>query len=89
MDLLAFGFLDPSLVICGCHLVPAFNNGHTTELLTASPSADWPPDETDDWRAFFVNMFMFQSIYIMNLLLTERSVDMWIGICICATREEA
>ena len=66
-DPLAFGFLDPSLVIHGCHLVPAFNDGYTTELLTALPSAGWLPDKTDDWRAFFVNMFMFQLVYIMNL----------------------
>ena len=29
----AFGFLDPSLVIHGCHLIPAFVDGHTDHLL--------------------------------------------------------
>jgi hypothetical protein len=32
-DDMAFGFLDPSLVIRGCHLVPSFADGCTTKLL--------------------------------------------------------
>ena len=28
-----FGFLDPSLVLRGCHLIPAFSDGRTSELL--------------------------------------------------------
>ena len=28
----AFGFLDPSLVIRGCHLIPSFSNGRTNNL---------------------------------------------------------
>lgn len=53
----AFGFLDPSLVIRGCHLVPAFASGRTSELLeTQSPSAARPLGETDDWSNFYVIM---------------------------------
>jgi hypothetical protein len=35
MDDLAFSFkfLDPSLMLCGCHLIPAFINGRTMALL--------------------------------------------------------
>lgn len=55
-DPLAFGFLDPSLVLRGCHLIPAFNDGRTPNLLRALVTAGRPPDETDDWVAFFVNM---------------------------------
>ncbi len=33
-DEFAFGFLGPSLVLRGCHLIPAFEDGRTTELLT-------------------------------------------------------
>ncbi|KAJ3751537.1 hypothetical protein DFH05DRAFT_1385694, partial [Lentinula detonsa] len=29
----AFGFLDPALVICTCHLIPDFVTGWTLELL--------------------------------------------------------
>jgi len=47
-----FGFLDPSLVIRACHLVPAFADGRTTELLTTKVSLGRPVGETDDWSAF-------------------------------------
>lgn len=54
----AFGFLDPSLVLRGCHLVPAFANGKTTELLETSlpTSARWP-GEVDDWVNYYVMMW--------------------------------
>lgn len=53
----AFGFLDPSLVLRGCHLVPAFAAGRTNQLLkTVSPTAARHPDETDDWTNYYVIM---------------------------------
>lgn len=53
----AFGFLDPSLVVRGCHLVPAFATGRTTSLLqTISPTAARAPDEKDDWVNYYVIM---------------------------------
>jgi hypothetical protein len=55
-DDLAFGFLDPSLVIRSCHLIPAFCDGKTTSLLKTSYTAARPPGETDDWTNFYVNM---------------------------------
>ena len=63
-DPLAFGFLDPSLVIRGVHLIPAFNCGRTVELLGSSPTAGRPPGETDDWAVFFVNMYVFLLFHI-------------------------
>lgn len=53
----AFGFLDPSLVLRGCHLVPAFAEGRTSALLnTVNPTAARPIGETDDWVNFYVIM---------------------------------
>ncbi|KII82710.1 hypothetical protein PLICRDRAFT_120409 [Plicaturopsis crispa FD-325 SS-3] len=52
----AFGFLDPSLVIRGCHLIPAFVDGRTSDLLRCEHSAGRAADEVDDWEAFYVNM---------------------------------
>jgi hypothetical protein len=53
----AFGFLDPSLVLRGCHLVPAFAGGRTQSLLlTDSLTAARPPNETDDWVNYYVIM---------------------------------
>ncbi len=51
----AFGFLDPSLVIRSCHLIPAFVDGRTDELLPF-PSVARDLGEVDDWAAFYVNM---------------------------------
>ena len=53
----AFGFLDPSLVLRGCHLVPDFAAGRTSSLLhTISPTAARPLDEVDDWASYYVIM---------------------------------
>jgi hypothetical protein len=53
----AFGFLDPSLVIRGCHLVPCFAGGRTPDLLHSSaPTAARQPDEVDDWLNYYVMM---------------------------------
>jgi hypothetical protein len=52
----AFGFLDPSLVIRGCHMIPAFADGRTSELLTTQNSAAHLPGELDDWVAYYVGM---------------------------------
>ena len=55
-DNLAFGFLDPSLVIRGCHLIPCFSNGRTAALLRQGASVARRPSEDDDWCSFYVNM---------------------------------
>ena len=55
-DLQAFGFLDPLLVVWGCHLVPAFADGKTLSLLPFNPTATHSPDEHEDWVAFYVMM---------------------------------
>lgn len=53
----AFGFLDPSLVIRGSHLIPVFSDGRTNELLrTTSPTAARDEQEVDDWVGYYVNM---------------------------------
>jgi len=56
-DTQAFGFLDPSLVIRGCHLVPVFKHGRTSTLLPTTNTAGRPPGEVDDWTNFYVNMY--------------------------------
>ena len=71
----AFGFLDPSLVLRGCHLIPAFNDGRTSDLLTAPLTIARPPDEVDDWVAFYVNMHVaFLSGIIILLLITNYTI---------------
>ena len=53
---MAFGFLDPSLVLRGCHLIPAFADGRTETLLRPGPSAARENNDVDDWAAYYVNM---------------------------------
>ncbi|OSX57455.1 hypothetical protein POSPLADRAFT_1156730, partial [Postia placenta MAD-698-R-SB12] len=55
-DPCAFGFLDPSLVIRGCHLIPTFADGRTLELLSCPDSIARTAGEVDDWASYYVNM---------------------------------
>lgn len=53
----AFGFVDPSLVIRACHLIPDFEAGRTNTLLsTRTLTAARTPEENDDWCRFYVMM---------------------------------
>jgi len=52
----AFGFLDPSLVVRGCHLIPVFADGRTSELLATPHTAARLPGKIDDWAAYYVGM---------------------------------
>lgn len=52
-----FGFIDPSVVIRGVHLIPAFAHGKTSDLLGPSKIARLGPKEGDeDWRYYYVNI---------------------------------
>lgn len=56
-DDFAFSFLDPACVIRGCHLIPAFVAGRTSELLGHSgPTEARQGGEADDWTNYYVNM---------------------------------
>lgn len=58
-DEFAFGFLDPSLVLRGCHIIPSFKDGKTTKLLkipkTQATEAR-PSGEQEDWVNYYVGM---------------------------------
>ncbi|KAF7372504.1 hypothetical protein MVEN_00112300 [Mycena venus] len=61
----AFVFLDPALVLRGCHLVPAFAVGHTSALLkTVSPTAARPLGESDDWANFYVTIWVDRDMFM-------------------------
>ncbi|KIJ94699.1 hypothetical protein K443DRAFT_109976 [Laccaria amethystina LaAM-08-1] len=53
-----FSFVDPANVVRGCHLIPAFHEGRTVDLLPVPQSASrcFNPGEDDDWLNFYVNM---------------------------------
>jgi len=51
----ALRFLDPLLVIRGCHLIPSFCDGRTSDLLRYGPSLARRADELDDWSSLYIN----------------------------------
>jgi hypothetical protein len=54
-DPAAFGFLDPNEVIRAVHLIPAFNEGRTANLL--GPSIARQESEKDmDWTYYYVGL---------------------------------
>ncbi|KAG2055968.1 hypothetical protein BDR06DRAFT_881265, partial [Suillus hirtellus] len=59
----AFGFLNPSLVLRAYHLIPAFGDGRTNDLLRHGPTVAWPFGEVDDWTTFYVNIFTDQDMF--------------------------
>ena len=50
---LAFGFFDPSLVVCGCHLILAFVDGCTNQCLCGGPSVARLPSESENWARYY------------------------------------
>ncbi|KAF8835227.1 hypothetical protein BDN67DRAFT_1015721 [Paxillus ammoniavirescens] len=57
-----FGFLDPSLVLRACHLIPAFADGHT-DSLQSGPSTARAADEVNDWSSYYVNIFADRDMF--------------------------
>ncbi|KAI0070617.1 hypothetical protein K474DRAFT_1566263, partial [Panus rudis PR-1116 ss-1] len=59
----AFGFLDPDDVIHAAHVIPAFAHGRTDSLLAGMTVAR-PTGELDDWRYYYVNLFVDRDLYM-------------------------
>ncbi|KAJ3571321.1 hypothetical protein NP233_g3834 [Leucocoprinus birnbaumii] len=61
----AFSFLDPAEVIRGCHLIPAFFEGRTSELMPYSGLTEARSEgEEDDWMNYYVNIFVDRDMYL-------------------------
>jgi hypothetical protein len=59
----AFGFLDPADVICGIHLIPGFNNGHTIQ----SPEdlvSKWDDTAVNSWKNYYINQWVVPSFLL-------------------------
>ncbi|KIM81030.1 hypothetical protein PILCRDRAFT_788176 [Piloderma croceum F 1598] len=74
-DELAFGFPDPSLVIRACHLIPAFADGTTTDLLNSTRTAARLPAETSDWISFYVSIYASKCFYFIVSFLMILAED--------------
>jgi hypothetical protein len=74
----AFGFLNLRHVVCGCHLICAFQGGHTFELLPMKNSAAriLEGDMVADWENFYVNSFKVKSTHISPLRFADHDLLM-------------
>lgn len=53
----AFGFIDPAIVLRACHLIPAFADGMTRDLLRPSRARD--DANNGDWAHYYVMRSVF------------------------------
>ncbi|KAI0038329.1 hypothetical protein FA95DRAFT_1232934 [Auriscalpium vulgare] len=58
-----FGFVDPTHVIRGCHFIPAFHYGRTTQWLPDSIARD----KDGDWKYHYVNRFVDRDMMVRFL----------------------
>jgi hypothetical protein len=82
-DEASFGFLDPLLIVWGCHLVPVFANGRTSELLTTPRSLGRAVGEVDDWEAYYVMMCV--PFWFLPAMEVKQCPGSLIATCTCAT----
>ncbi|KAJ7016995.1 hypothetical protein C8F04DRAFT_1339278 [Mycena alexandri] len=59
----AFGFIDPSELIRGAHLIPAFHYGLTSDLLPKS-IARRPEQNDEDFNYYYVNQFVDRDMFM-------------------------
>jgi hypothetical protein len=76
----AFGFLDPSQVIRGAHLIPAFASGRGTSSLRFGKSFARAEGELDDWEAHYVGMWVWMFFLMAHWPLTLEQ-DLLTGTC--------
>lgn len=62
-DEAAFGLLDPQLIIRATHLIPAFEEGHTTRYLPKS-LVRRPEQNDEDWLYYYVNLCVFHLLLL-------------------------
>lgn len=57
-DPAAFGFLDPSLVMRGCHMIPAFfyHKVESENIIKTALQRPRDGDDESDWQYYYVNM---------------------------------
>ncbi|KAJ3833589.1 hypothetical protein F5878DRAFT_665520 [Lentinula raphanica] len=62
----AFGFVDPSNIICACHVIPAFAYEKTSQFLPGSGSslARQGSDKIQDYFRYYVNMWVDRDMFM-------------------------
>lgn len=68
----SFGFIDPELVLRGCHLIPAFSQGKRySDNIGLSKLAR----DSDDWQQYYVNRYVLSNLSDMTSLFICRFAD--------------
>ncbi|KAJ3925142.1 MAG: hypothetical protein NXY57DRAFT_949196 [Lentinula lateritia] len=60
----AFGFVDPSEVLRGCHIIPAFEHGKTDQFLIGPSLARHENEDNEDFFRFYVNMWADRDMFM-------------------------
>ncbi|KAH7877053.1 uncharacterized protein C8R40DRAFT_1168980 [Lentinula edodes] len=60
----SFGFVDPSNVIRGCHIIPAFSDGKTDQFLVGPSLARREADNGEDYFRYYVNMWVDRDMFM-------------------------
>ncbi|KAE9385439.1 hypothetical protein BT96DRAFT_759911, partial [Gymnopus androsaceus JB14] len=63
-DDMAFGFLDPSLVLRACHLIPNFKGEKTMQFLQFINSAGRHGGDDEDWVNYYVDIFVDRDMFM-------------------------
>ncbi|KIL54987.1 hypothetical protein M378DRAFT_134292 [Amanita muscaria Koide BX008] len=63
-DAVAFGFLNPTLIIRAVHLIPCFALGRTKDLLPQPSICRLAKEEGEDWDMFYVNIFVDRDMFM-------------------------
>ncbi|KAF5368269.1 hypothetical protein D9615_010357 [Tricholomella constricta] len=66
-DPYAFSFLDPSCIIRGAHIIPAFAAGKSVNLLAARHTMARPSTSPEDWINFYVDIFVDRDMFFRYL----------------------
>ncbi|KAJ3807711.1 hypothetical protein F5876DRAFT_15890, partial [Lentinula aff. lateritia] len=59
-----FGFVNPSNVIRGCHIIPAFSDGKTDQFLVGPSLARREADNGEDYFRYYVNMWVDRDMFM-------------------------
>ncbi|KAJ3848013.1 hypothetical protein EV368DRAFT_68637, partial [Lentinula lateritia] len=60
----SFGFVNPSNVIRGCHIIPAFSDGKTDQFLVGPSLARREADNGEDYFRYYVNMWVDRDMFM-------------------------
>ncbi|KAG6851968.1 hypothetical protein C0991_004540 [Blastosporella zonata] len=77
IDNAPFGFLDPSRVIWGAHLIPSFTHGWTKELFPPSAFACLPKENDKDYQVYNIGIPQYVDALLGGHNSTHKATDIF------------